>query len=158
TFFSDLVVETDRSVTDVALAYTIACHYLGAVSLRQQVLSNPNIKGETRYHALIPVEDALRETTSWLLHFLPSELLWRRAGLLGRKAKPTSARSKASGALEYANAVTALREHLPSSAPNAQRRVEQDAARLREQGVPQELATELGLCNQWAKAFPIAEL
>lgn len=163
TLFPDLVVETDRPATDVALAYTMASTWLGADALRQQIMDAPDLKAEARYQALIQIEEGLRESISWLLHFLPSDLLWSRAQGLNRKAKATDktdkkSKDKPKSGVDYSIALQALREQLPQSASRAWRRVEQDTAKIQELGLPEALAREVGLTNQWSKVFPIAEL
>jgi glutamate dehydrogenase len=161
TFFPDLAAETDRSVADIAVAYTIANHWLGAYTLRESIDAAADVRAEAKYAAFIAIEDGLREATSWLLHFLPGDLLWKRAALIGRRAragKDIAPRSKQPNRLEYGSALFALREHLPSAAPAAWRRAAQSEADLTALALPAALAQEVGLSNQWAKVFPIAEL
>jgi glutamate dehydrogenase len=170
-FFPDLVIETDRSVSDVTVAYTIASHCLGAARLRKQLLDDLERDGRTqvtpslaeaRHVAVIEVEDALREATSWLLHFLPENLLWSRAALAGRPSRSTGRaaadRSKAASPSQYPAALEALQEYLPKAAPNAWQRVGREAARMQDLGLPEAMAKEVGLTNQWPKVFLIAEL
>jgi glutamate dehydrogenase len=158
TLFPDLVVEADRPAVDVALAYTMASHWLDAENLRNQILNAADIKAEARYQAIINVEEGLREATSWLLHFLPGDMLWKRAQILTKWSKAGAPSQKIAGIPDYAGAISALREYLPQFASRAWRRVEQDAAKIQELGLPENLAREVGITNQWAKAFPIAEL
>jgi glutamate dehydrogenase len=161
TFFPDLMLETNRSVSDVAVAYSLAMHSLGARELRAQVLSQENVPAEVRYQAIITIEESLRESTSWLLHFLPSELLWKRAASLSKPKLKRGETAKLSGALstiDYAAALSSLREHLPSHAIKAWKRVENDSHKLQDLGFTQELATNIAFTHQWPKSFPIAEL
>lgn len=155
TFFPDLIVETNRSVADVAIAYSTASHWLGADKLRAQVMAVEEVPAEHRYQSLITIEDNLREATSWLLHFLPGELLWKRGMLLGKSGSTTG---QLSVVVDYPNALSALRENLSKAAVRAWQRVEQDAAKLQRLGLPEQLALEVGFTNQWPKVFPIAEL
>ena len=158
TLFPDLVVEADRPAADVALAYTMASHWLGAEALREQISNSSEVKAEARYHAIITMEEGLREATSWLLHFLPGDLLWKRAQILSKWSKAGAPPQKIAGIPDYANALSALQELLPQFASRAWKRVEQDAAKIQELGLPENLAREVGLTNQWSKVFPIAEL
>jgi glutamate dehydrogenase len=159
TFFPDLAAETDRSIADIAVAYTIASHWLSAGALRSTI-ANAEVRAEAKYAAFIAIEDGLREATSWLLHFLPGDLLWKRAALVSKRARQLrdAPRTKNQSKVEYAAALTALRARLPDDAPNAWRRVVTSEADLVALGLPQPLAHEVGLTNQWAKVFAIAEL
>ena len=158
-FFPDLALETDRNVADIAVAYTIANHWLGAHALRASITA-ADVRADAKYAAFISIEDGLREATSWLLHFLPGELLWKRATLIAKRTKGREGapRGKPASRLEYGAALAALKEHLPGAAPNASRRASQSESDLAALGLPAALAHEVGLSNQWAKVFPIAEL
>ncbi|MBI4853335.1 MAG: NAD-glutamate dehydrogenase [Acidobacteria bacterium] len=161
TFFPDLMLETNRSVSDVAMAYSLAMHWLGARELRAQVLAQDNVAAEVRYQAIITIEESLRESTSWLLHFLPGELLWKRSLSLSKSRAKKGETAKLSGALsmiDYMTALASLREHLPSHAIKAWKRVENDSAKLQDLGFSQDLAINIAFTHQWPKAFPIAEL
>jgi glutamate dehydrogenase len=162
TFFPDLMMETNRSVSDVAIAYSLAVHWLGAHQLRHQVLSQSSVAADVRYQAIISIEESLREATSWLLHFLPGDLLWKRASSLGRpRSKRPDSSSKITSSLsliDYSSALIALRDHLPSDATRAWRRVEADSSKLHDLGFSSSLASSIAFTNQWPKVFPIAEL
>src|SRR5262249_11349521 len=158
----DLAIETDRSVADVALAYTMAAHCLGAGPLREQILGGgdggspgaAHASMEGRYWSLGEGEDALREAAGWLLHFLPEDVLWTGAGLIGRSVRTGKAvRGKDTNQLEYSAVLSVLRERLRLDAPNAWRRVEQNVTKHQELGVPEPIAREVGLTNQWPKVF-----
>lgn len=161
TFFPDLMMETNRSVSDVAIAYSLAVHWLGAHHLRDQVLSQLSVPAEIRYQAIISIEESLREATSWLLHFLPGDLLWKRASSLGRPRSKRPSDSKLTSTLsliDYSNALSSLRDHLPSDAIRAWRRVEADSSKLQDLGFSPSVASSIAFTNQWPKVFPIAEL
>lgn len=135
TLFPDLVAEAERSAADVALAYTMASHWLDAESLRNQILHASDIKAEARYQAIISMEEGLREATSWLLHFLPGDLLWKRAQILSKWTRAGAPPAqKIAGLPDYNNALAALKEHLPQFASRAWKRVEKDAAKVHELG------------------------
>ncbi|MFY9222973.1 MAG: NAD-glutamate dehydrogenase domain-containing protein [Blastocatellia bacterium] len=172
TFFPDLIMETNRSVSDVAIAYSLAAHWLGADKLRSQVFGAESVAADARYMAIIAIEDSLREATSWLLHFLPGELLWKRASALNRshvastrvvvrtssRLDSTSKISNSLSVVEYDSALHSLREVLPKAASNAWNRVDIDFSKLQNLGFDSQLASDIAFTSQWPKVFPIAEL
>ncbi len=148
-FFPEMLWDTERSVQDVAFAYTAIDGWLDAFSLRRKLLGMKEVPATARYEGLVALESGLREAASWLLHFLPGEQLFQRIGDgqdLYKAGEP------------YRAAWRSVVGALPTAASSAQRRVDHDLEKLVKASLPTEVAREVALACQWAKVFPVCEL
>jgi glutamate dehydrogenase len=158
TAYAELAMATGRGLTDVALAYALAFHWLGIEKLRRAILELPaSVPARAVHQALIGLEDGLREAASWLLYFHRGDDLWARVG--ADKTGGQRRRQRTVAALdEYQAAYEALVASLPVSAERAYGRTQREAKLYEELGLPGALAQRLALSSQWEKVMAVREL
>lgn len=148
-FFPEMVWDSERSVADVATAYTAADGWLDAFHLRKRLLGLKKVPAAALFEGVITLEEGLREAAAWLLHFLPGDQLTQRIG---------DGQDLLKQGIPYRECWKALVQALPTAAPAAQRRVENDMQALVKTSLPEDMAREVALSCQWAKVFPVYEL
>ncbi len=149
--FTDLITDSERSVQDVAFAYTATENWMDANILKQRILSCKEASLEARLHGLVALENSIKVTASWVLHFFAGETLYERIGD-GQNFKP--------GAEKFRKAFDDINNYLQSDPASAstRQRLAKDVTRLEGLGFEGNLAKEMAYSVHWPKAFPIAYL
>ena len=140
--FTDLINDTDRSVKDIAFAYTAAERWMKAHELKKQIMDSKNASVENRFNAYVTIEEKIKNCASWLLHFYPGESLYKQIG----SGQDFSAEAK-----NYAAIITEISKY------NAGK-VKSSAEKLVSTGFGKDICLAIALSDYWSDALAIANL
>lgn len=148
--FTDLIMDSERSVQDVAFAYTATNGWMNGDDVKQRIMSCDEIPLTTRFRGLEAIEEGVKGATSWILQFFPGETLYERIG---------DGQDFNSTAKEYRAAFECVMEILlsDSSSVSAQLLIG-DIKKYEKVKFPHDIAQEIAASTRWSIVFPVAHL
>ncbi|MBL4753030.1 MAG: NAD-glutamate dehydrogenase, partial [Flavobacteriales bacterium] len=148
--FADLIINSERSVLDVAYAYTASKKWMKAEEIKQRILACNEVPMSTRFQGIEAVEEGVKTASSWALHFFSGKTLYERIGD-GQEFEST--------AKEYHEACASVMGILSSSTSSVSSELfKRDIRRYESMKFPHDLAWDIAASTRWSFVFPVAYL
>ncbi len=149
--FTDLITDSERSIQDVAFAYTAAERWMNAQDLKTKIMSYDKAPLEAKFQGVVAIEEGIKGTASWILHFYPGEKLYEQIG---------DGQDFSSMAKKYDAAFEDILKNLNtySSPQIGTVRMRKDIEKYEGMGLSNEIAKEIASSVHWSKVFPVAYL
>ena len=149
--FTDLVMDSERSVQDVAFAYTAAERWMNAHDLKRKIMSFTKASLESKFQGIVAVEEGIKSAASWILHFLTGEKLYEKIG----NGQDFSIMAK-----KYNSVFEDILKNLSaySSPQVGTLHMSNDITKYEGFGFSSDIAREIACSAYWSKVFPAAYL
>jgi glutamate dehydrogenase len=149
--FTDLVTDSERSVQDVAFAYTAAERWMNAQDLKRRIMANTQVSHEAKFQGIVAVEDGIKGAASWILHFYTGEKLYQQIG---------NGQDFSSMAKKFNTAFEDILKNLNncSSPQVGTLRMANDIEKFEGLGLPHDIAQDIASSVHWSKVFPVEYL
>lgn len=143
--FTDLISDTERSVLDIAYAYTACERWFNAHELKKQILENKQVALSHRLSALVDVEQMIKVSASWALHFLAGKSLYEKIGD-GQNFKAES--------VKYTKALGDIIKGIQQD-PSAATQLKSYTDKFISQGFSKDISSKIASATHWAKVLPV---